>query len=97
MQPHPIELVTGEWRAFRGSLPAPPVLPAAQTLYHVPVHLIKLPVGIPRPEIVPPAAKYGRQFRNHLLHLLPALPLAGQLSHTLRSFFVAFGLGSRCM
>ena len=47
---------------------------------------MELPIGIPRPEIVPPAAKHGRQFCDDLLHILPALPLAGDLSHTVPEF-----------
>ena len=40
---------------FRRSLPTPPKLPTAQALHHEVVHLVELPVGIPRPEIVPPS------------------------------------------
>jgi hypothetical protein len=63
------------WKSWtpRGPLSAPPILPLAQTLYHEVVHLIEFRVGIPRPEIVPPAANDGRQFRDDLLHILPAL------------------------
>ena len=86
VQTHPVELIAGEWSSLRWPLPAPPVLPAAQTLDHEVVHLVELPVGIPRPEIVPPAAKHGRQFRDDLLHFLPALPLAGQLSYAVPEF-----------
>ncbi len=76
MQSHAIKLIPGEWGSLRGSLSAPPILPLAQTLHHEVVHLVELPVGIPRPEIVPPATKHGRQFRDDLLYVLPALPLA---------------------
>src|SRR5579885_3663096 len=86
MQTHPVQLIAGEWSPLRRPLPAPPVLPAAEAFDHEVVHLVELPVGIPRPEIVPPAAKYGRQFRDDLLHILPALPLAGQLSHAIPQF-----------
>src|SRR5450432_4880981 len=81
-----MKLIAGEWSPLRWPLPTPPVLPAAQALNHEVVHLVELPVGIPRPEIVPPAAKHGRQFRDDLLHFLPALPFAGQLSHTVSQF-----------
>src|SRR5438552_879123 len=47
------------------ALSIPPILPPAQTLDHRIVHLVELPVGIPRPEIVPPAAKHGRRFRDN--------------------------------
>ena len=62
------------------------MLPASQARHHKIVHLVELPVGVPRPEIVPPAARHGRQFRDDLLHFLPALPLAGQLSHAIAKF-----------
>src|SRR5580698_4773576 len=81
-----MELIAGEWRSFRRPLPTPPMLPAPQTLDHKTIHLIELPVGISRPEIVPPAAKHGCQFRDDLLHVLPALPLTGQLSDTISHF-----------
>ena len=64
VQAHPVKLIAGEWSASRGSLPAPPVLPAAPTIHHNRVHLVELPEGIPRPELVPPAAKHGRQVRR---------------------------------
>src|ERR1700691_2199257 len=60
--------------------------PASQARHHKIVHLVELPVGDPRPEIGPPAAKHGRQFGDDLLHFLPALPLAGQLSHAIAKF-----------
>src|SRR6516165_10015245 len=78
--------MAGEWSPFRRPLPAPPILPATQARDHKRVHLVELPIGISRPEIVPPAAKHGRQFRNDLLDFLPALPLAGQLSDALTKF-----------
>src|SRR5450631_3521958 len=81
-----MELIAGEWSPLRWPLPTTPVLPASQALYHEVVHFVELPVGVPRPEIVPPAAKHGRQFRDDLLHFFPALPLAGQLSHTVSQF-----------
>src|SRR4051794_19355501 len=81
MQSHPVELIAGEWCSLRWPLPAPPVLPASQTLDYEVVHLVELPVGIPRPEIVPPAANHRSQFRDDLLHIFPALPLVGYLSH----------------
>src|SRR5580704_10503226 len=59
---------------------------SAAALNHEVVHLVELPVGIPRPEIIPPAAKYGCQFRDDLLHILPALPLTGQLSDSVSHF-----------
>ena len=62
------------------------MLPASQARHHKIVHLVELPVGVPRPEIVPPAAKHGRQFRDDLLHFLPVLPLVGQLSHAIPKF-----------
>src|SRR5690348_3116985 len=77
-----MELIAREWWPLRGSLSAPPDLPAAQTLHHKSVHLVELPVGIPRPEVVPPAAKHGCQFRDDLLHILPAVPRSSALPHT---------------
>src|SRR5437868_3686411 len=86
MQTHPVKLIAGKWRSLRGPLPAPPVLPATQTLHYEVVHFVELPVGVSRPKIVPPATKYGCQFRDELLHIFPALLLAGQLSHPVTEF-----------
>src|ERR1035441_6189649 len=86
MQTHPVKLIAAERGSLREPLPAPPELPAAQTQEHEGVHFMELPVGIPAPEIVPPAAKHGRQFRDDLLHILPALPLAGELTHPVPEF-----------
>src|SRR5262249_60984107 len=83
---HTVKLISAERLSLGDSLPAPPELPAAQTRDHEGVHVMELPIGIPRPEIVPPAAKHGRQFCDDLLHILPALPLAGDLSHTVPEF-----------
>ncbi len=41
---------------------------------------MKLPVGIPRPEIVAPTSKNGIPCRNDLLHIFPAVPRLGQLT-----------------
>ena len=64
-------LIASEWSALGWPLSASPVLPAPQTSHNVAVQLVELPVGIPRPEIVPQASKHGRQFRNKLLHIFP--------------------------
>jgi len=48
--------------------------------------LIEFPVGIPRPEIVPPAANDERQFRDGLLHILPALSRPSVLAYTIPEF-----------
>ena len=69
----------------------PPILPAPQTLYHVAIQFVELPAGIPRPEIVPPGAKRGIQFRDNLLHILPALPLTGELSYSVPEFLRRLG------
>jgi hypothetical protein len=76
VQTHPVKLIPGELGSFLWPLPTPPVLPLAQALHHESVHLVERPIGIPRPEVVPLAAKHGRQFRDDLLHLFPALPVA---------------------
>ena len=91
MQAHAIELIAGKRWALRGSLSAAPVLPLTQALHHKGIHLVELPVGVSRPEIVPPAAKYGGQFRDNLLHVLPALPLAGEFAHAFPEFLGRFG------
>lgn len=64
----------------------PPALPASEFAHHIGIHPIELPVGVARPEIVPPAAKYGSQCRNKLLHIFPALPLAGDFPHARSEF-----------
>jgi hypothetical protein len=76
VQTHPEELIGREWAASRWPLPAAALLPPKQTPEHECVHFVELPIGIPRPEVVSPAAKHGIQFRDYLLHVLPALPLA---------------------
>jgi hypothetical protein len=86
VQSHPIKLRAAKRWTPRGPLSAPPILPLAQTLYHEVVHLIEFPVGIPRPEIVPPAANDGRQFRDDLLHILPALSRPSVLAYTIPEF-----------
>lgn len=88
-----MKLIASKRRTRRSSLPTPPELPAAQAANHKTIHLVELPVGIPRPEIVPPAAKLGRQYRNDLLHFLPALPLTGQLPDPASNLFCSFWTG----
>ena len=91
METHTIKLRAGKRWTLRGPLSAPPALPATKSQHHVGIHLIELPVGVARPEVVPPAAKDGSQFRNKLLHIFPALPLAGDLSNTLPEFLRCLG------
>lgn len=79
MQTQAVQLLPGKRWTLRGPLCAPPVLPAAELAHHAGIHPIELPVGVARPEVITPAAKSGSQFRNQLLHILPALPLAGNL------------------
>src|SRR5665213_3455904 len=79
MQSHSVELIASEWLSLRDPLSTPPVLPASQTPHHEVVHFVKFPVRIPWPEIIPPASKNGRRFRNNLLHVFPALSSASQL------------------
>src|ERR1017187_8896376 len=64
------------------ALPAAPVPPAHKTREHILIELIELPIGIPRTEVVAPPSKHGCQLRDDLLHVLPALPRIGHLSHT---------------
>ena len=59
--------MAGKRWPFRRALPAAPVLPATQTPYHEAVHLVELPIGVPRPEIAPPTTKHGRQLRGQLI------------------------------
>jgi len=55
-------------------LPAPTLHPSDQTVVHVPVDAVELPVGISRPEVVAPAPEHGIQARDDFLHVLrPAL------------------------
>ncbi len=85
MQAQTVKLGAGEERTPGGPLPTPPILPATQARHYEGIHLIEHPVGIARPEI-PPAAKHGRQCRDKLLHLFPALLLAGKLSDSFPEF-----------
>src|SRR6516162_3858766 len=86
MQPHPVELFAGPSLPLCRPLSTPPNLPAVQSLVNKSIQPVELPVGIARPEVVPPAAKHGIQFRDDLLHVFPALPRASQLSYTLAEF-----------
>src|SRR6516162_3275329 len=86
MQPHPVELFAGPSLPLCRPLSTPPNLPAVQSLVNKSIQPVELPVGIPRPEVVAPAAKHGIQFRDDLLHVLPALPRSGQLSHAVPEF-----------
>ena len=81
MQTHPVELIAGPSRLPGRPLPAASKLPAAHAPENVTIQLVELPIGIPRPEVVSPAAKHGIQFRDDLLHIFPALPRIGQLSY----------------
>jgi hypothetical protein len=54
-------------------------------------HPVQLPVGIACPEVVPPTAKNGSQFRDKQLHVFPAWPLAGDLSHPVWEFLRRLG------
>src|SRR6516225_3313266 len=86
MQAHAVKLLVGKGWTLRGPLASPPALPASEFAYHVGIHLIEFSVGVARPEVVPPAAKHGSQFRNKLLHIFPALPLVGDLPNALSKF-----------
>src|SRR5215813_4788365 len=81
MKAHSGELGKGKWWSPRGSLPATPILPASKTLNHEVIHLVEFPIGIAGAEIVPPAAKYGIQVHEQLLHVFPALLFTGELSN----------------
>ena len=70
----------GKGGSPRGSLSAAPTLPSAKTLNDEVIHAVEFPVGIARPEIITPAAKYGIQIHDQLLHVFPALLSAGELS-----------------
>src|SRR6516165_3687046 len=93
MQTHVRKLLAGKRWPLRSSLPTTSVLPVAEAMEYVTVHLIELSVGIARPKVVPPAAEHGRQFHNDLFHILPALLLAGALQPVglFPSFTRAFG------
>src|ERR1700685_334583 len=62
-------------------LPAAPDDPVREPRIHIAVESMKLPVGIPCPEVVAPTSKNGIQCRDDLLHILPAVPRIGQLMH----------------
>src|SRR5215471_13399243 len=81
MKAHSVELGMDKGWSRRGALAASPILPVAQTLHHEMIHTVECPIGIARSEIISPAAKHGIQFHNQLLHIFPALPLTGDLSH----------------
>src|SRR5215470_18603438 len=81
MEAHSVELVMGKGRSPRRPLAPAPILPAAKTANHEVIHAVEFPIGIARSEIISPAAKYGIQIHDQLLHIFPALPLAGDLSH----------------
>ena len=91
MQAHAVKLLVGKGWTLRGPLSSPPALPASEFAHHVGIYPIELPVGVARPEVVPPAAKHGSQFRNDLLHILPALPLAGDLPNARSEFLRRLG------
>ena len=91
MEAHAVKLLASKRWTLRGPLSPPPALPATKTQHHVGIHLIELPVGIARPEIVPPAAKHGSQFRDKLLHILPALLPAGDLANAASEFLRRLG------
>jgi hypothetical protein len=86
MQTHTVQRIELEWLPFRRPLPTASILPPAQAPDNEVVHLVELSIGIPRPEIVPPAAKHERQFRDDLLHIFPAVPLARDLPNTVTEF-----------
>jgi len=86
MKAHSVELVMGKGWSRRGALAAAPMLPVAQTLHHEMIQAVEFPIGIARSEIIPPTAKYGIEFHDQLLHVFPALPLAGDLSHPVSEF-----------
>src|SRR5665213_399684 len=69
-----------------GPLSAAPVLPAPRSPDREVVHFVELPVGIPRPKVIPPATKHGCRCCNDLLHVFPALPPARQLPHAVPEF-----------
>ena len=94
MQAHAVKLLVGKGWTLRGPLSSPPALPASEFAHHVGIYPIELPVGVARPEVVPPAAKHGSQFRNDLLHILPALPLAGDLPNALGVSSSPWGLAT---
>jgi hypothetical protein len=81
-----VKLSASKEGTLRGPLAATPKPPTAEATHHVVIHLIELPIGVPRPEIVPPAAKHGSQCRDDLLYIFPALPLAGDLPNALPEF-----------
>src|SRR5947209_7342664 len=92
-----VKLIAGKRWTLRGPLSAPPIMPLAEPLQYEVVHLVELPVGIPRPEVVSPATKNGRQFGDELLHIPPLCRALVSPCTRSRSFFVAFGLGHHCM
>jgi hypothetical protein len=49
--------------------------------------------GVTRAQVVPPAAKYGIQIRDQLLHVFPALRFTGELAYPVSEFLPRFGLG----
>ena len=62
-------------------------------MVHEVVHFEKLPRTGTCPKVVPPTTKHGIQFRDELLHILPALPRIGDLPNSVPEPFR--GLGRR--
>src|SRR5512140_1712767 len=59
-----------------------PIQPADQPSVHKVIRVVKLPAAGASPEVVPPTSQHGIQFRDDLLHILPALTRPGNLPNT---------------
>ncbi len=88
--------MAGEWRSLGRPLPTPPKLPAAQAPHQEVVHLVELPAGVPRPEIVPQPRSTGVSSATIRFTSFPLWRLPVNSRTRSRSFLVAFGLGHRC-
>jgi hypothetical protein len=91
MEAHAVELLASERGTLRGTLSAPPMLPATETGHHVGIHPIKLPVGTSGNSCP------SREVRVSAIICFTSFPLCRLLVNSRtrsRSFFVSLGLAT---
>src|SRR5262249_25128501 len=83
MQAHTVKLSGCPTDPPRLPLTAASMHPTHQPVVDEVVHLQKFPCARPRTTVVSPSAKYGIQFGDDLLHVLPAVPRIRDLAHAI--------------